>query len=411
MTALVLRPRTRTWLGASFIAVMIVGLTMTIVVLAWQSESTSAIKGTSGGPLDPGSDPGTRLEQSGVSLPEGVSVEVAPGAASSAPMVLIVTPVDDLRSSPAIKIYDSLTGLERASIDAGNSPVALARSAEGSIVVSDRQADGSFGRVFTLDVSTGFSASSIVGVPSRVGYSSYQPAMVLSSDEKFLAVRQVLNREEIDACQGGGVDLICDDNRFLFVDLDTMSITGEITLEQGCGGHSAVPSQGGFVVVCANSGYVAEVSPRGDILRETDFSALPGMQLNPVRRNPAWLTFAAAIDGQFVVYRTDGLMIAEDGTSARVIPEGEFIDEWFSLPGDLLVARLRIPTRAYVVFDMRTFEVLGLHEVPGLTSIAPAGGDQIWTLSDGVVQLRNVMTGAISEDVQIEVGENAYLLP
>lgn len=342
-------------------------------------------------------------------LPEGVSVELGPGSANSAQMIPIVTPVHHGRASPAIKVFDSATGLEIASIRAEDSPVALVRPATGDIVVSDR--DASTGRVFVLDASNAFSASATVEIPSRVGFSSYQPAMALSFDEKYLAVKQVLNRDGIVACQGGGSNLLCEDSRFVFVDLDTMSITGEIALKRGCGGHSAFASPGGFVVKCSSSGYVAEVSPQGEVLREVDFSALQDMQLNPLRRGAASLVFAAVVDGRFVVYRTDGLMIAEDGTAAPVIPEGELIDEWFALPDDLFVARLRIPTRAYVVFDMRTFEVLGLHEVPGLASIAPAGGDQIWTLSDGIVQLRNVLTGEVVADIQVEVGNNAYLLP
>jgi hypothetical protein len=117
------------------------------------------------------------------------------------------------------------------------------------------------------------------------------------------------------------------------------------------------------------------------------------------------------VDGKFIVYRSDGLMIAEDGISARAVPEGEFIDQWFSLPGDRFIARFRKPTEGYTVFDLRTFEVIATHYVP-LDSIAPAGEDGlIWTLGDGVVVLRDAESGEIVSDVRIEVGEDAYLLP
>jgi hypothetical protein len=236
--------------------------------------------------------------------------------------------------------------------------------------------------------------------------------MVLSEDGRYLAVKLLLNRDEVGGCQGGGPDLTCDDGRFVFVDLETMRLVGELALKQGCGGHKANPGTGGgFVVACGSSGYVAQVSPQGTVLREFDFSALPGMQLNPMRQHPTSLVFAAVVDGKFIVYRSDGLMIAEDGISARAVPEGEFIDQWFSLPGDRFVARFRKPTEGYTVFDLRTFEVIATHYVP-LDSIAPAGEDGlIWTLGDGVVVLRDAESGEIVSDVRIEVGEDAYLLP
>lgn len=343
-------------------------------------------------------------------LPAGVSIEVGPDAAASRPVAILLDPYSDA-TRIQIPLYNGDTGLRAASFTFGTAPLVVARRAARQIIVSDRQPFTTTGRVYSIDLMKGYEVSQAVKVPGRVLYSSYFPNMALSSDERYLAVTQLVNRDEIPACQPGGPNLVCDSNRVTLVDLDTMTVSGEVGLPQGCGLQRSYASPRGFVVVCSDSGHVAEVSPAGEILGEADFSTLPGMQLNSLRPYSTALTFAAVVDGRFVVYRTDGLMIAEDGTSTRVIPEGEVLDELFLLPGDLFVGRLRIPTTAYVVFDLRTFEVLALHEVPGLSSIAPAGGEQIWSLSDGVVELRNALTGQVVSDVRIEVGEDAYLLP
>jgi hypothetical protein len=309
-----------------------------------------------------------------------------------------------------ISIVDADSGLLAATLNVGISPLILIRDSTNELLIVDSSPGSFTSRIYLLDPLDGFTASEVLTIEDRADYKSYFPNMVLSSDDRYLAVKQLSLRDDIAACQGGGDGLLCDNNAFAIVDLDEWAISGAIALPQACGQHSAYPDEiGGFVFVCS-TGYVAQFTPAATILAEVDFSDIADSQLQPNMRQPTALMFAAVVDDQFIVYRSDGMMIREDGTAVRAVPEGEFIDEWFLLPGDRFVARFRKPTEGYTVFDLRSFEVIATHYIP-LDSIAPAEDGSIWTLSDGVAVLRDAESGEVVSEVQVPVGKNGYLLP
>jgi hypothetical protein len=351
----------------------------------------------------------------------------APGPVSYRVSLLSDGPLGDIHAvvtehDRRIRLFDSNSLEPVAEIATGYGALVVARPSARQLIVSDAlEPEGE--RILVLDAERRLELVATLPLTSRLSPTVYFPGMVLSRDERYLAVLLAYVRTpEERACTAGpcraefGVRLF---------DLAGMPIDhGTVDLPRGCGFPMVRAAGRGFVAACTDTGDVFLIEPPsppgGPLIASTPLRIETAMWLGTMRR----LQFAT-MDAAGTVWalRPDGVLIARraDGTSIdhRVLPQGtapHYLGA-FERDADRLVVPFRgseTDTRfaGYVVVRLPEARVEATVRVVA-DFLAPTAGDRVLTIRDGRLATRDLLTGTevASQQLRDFQPSDVYLVP
>lgn len=290
-----------------------------------------------------------------------------------------------------LRLVDSQTGQELARLRTGRGVMALVRSTEKELLVSDvlLSPDGlsADARLLVFDVSDGLSLKRAIPLPGRVEYTTFAQRIVLSDDESHLFFH-TLQIESPSTCQGDGK--ACAIWGIGVLDLKSPdSAVVNVPLPRLCGWSTISPGVESILVACRH-GEVLQIAESGQL---TSWGA--ALQGDPPK-DPVGRLFTSS--ELAVAYQIDServLAISMNGNAVELNRAGKREDIGVLIPPGVEVSLGPVPsfdrTRVSIPFGERGNSPSGV-----VTILNQDLRAHVWPLTGGGGYLSNLPSGSVA---------------